>query len=195
MVPTLRWFHRSTLATGWRPRAIRRATVSSRGCGQGRRPRAGEIRSSRTCPRVLLCCRNRLFGSWPFRSIASARCLDGFAHAIRAGASPMHADCTRKGRKPMRRVNGRLPVGLRWPSREDRSTLRKDRRVHAILVMRMAPRRPPTPAPRRLTTARPALEAPNEHRWKALRIALPPRRFHEPVAMAISAKRTHARST
>lgn len=48
MVPTLRWFHRSTLETGWRPRAIR-ATVAC-GCGQRRRPRAGEIRSSWNVP-------------------------------------------------------------------------------------------------------------------------------------------------
>jgi len=58
MVPNLRWS--SPQHPGNRVEAPRGdGQPSSRGCGQGRRPRAWEIRSSRTCPRVLLCCRSR----------------------------------------------------------------------------------------------------------------------------------------
>lgn len=92
MVPTLRWFHRSTLETAWRPRTLR--VTAARGCGQRQRPRAGEIGSSSKRARASFSVAEiGCLGRGPFEIFASARRLLALVHAVWAGASPACADC------------------------------------------------------------------------------------------------------
>lgn len=170
--------HRSTPATAWRPPRTN-GQPSVRGCGQRRRPRAGEIGSSSKRARASFSVAE--IGDWV---------------AAPSKVPPLHGahtrSCTRSGRglarrvqtalftgcKPARRVNRRLTIGLTGCKlARIASTSGRIAALHTVKVWLHVDLRHGLHVAK---AACPASEAPNEHRWKAPRITLRSQFFTNP---------------